>query len=322
MTGAARASGPVVIRHGIVQVVNDFGALVYYKQDLLKHYGKSYTLELIHFAGTSQQLTALASGDIDVMTIAFSSLGAAIQNARMTDLRVIADGLRDGVGNHASSPYFVRAESNINTIEDIKGKIMVVNQIGSAVDIGARAMLRQHKLEAAKDYTVLEAPFPTMAAILLQNKADLIATTPPFSYDARLNGKTKLLFDLKQSMGETEMIVEASRDPFLKSSRAAMVDYLEDVVRFTHWILDPANRKAAVAMAADVAKQPIDQMDSYYLTDKDVYHALDTIPDLGVLQNNINTQQSLGFIKNPIDVKKYSDLSLVIEAAKRYDVNP
>jgi NitT/TauT family transport system substrate-binding protein len=199
---------------------------------------------------------------------------------------------------------------------------MVVNQIGSAVDIGARAMLRQDKLEATRDYTVVEAPFPTMAAMLLQNKADLIATTPPFSYDARLEGKTKLLFDLKQAMGETEMIVEASRAPFLKRSRAAMVDYLEDVVRFTHWILDPANRKAAVALAADVAKQPVAQMESYYLTDKDVYHAPDTIPDLAVLQRNIDTQHGLGFIKNSIDVKQYSDLSLVQEAAKRYATNP
>ena len=32
---------------------------------------------------------------------------------------------------------------------------------------------------------------------------------------------------------------------------------------------------------------------------------------------NINTTHELGFIKAPLDVKKYSDLSLVQEAAKR-----
>jgi NitT/TauT family transport system substrate-binding protein len=41
------------------------------------------------------------------------------------------------------------------------------------------------------------------------------------------------------------------------------------------------------------------------------------IPNLDALQANIKLQKELGFIKSDIDVKKYSDLSLVEEAAKR-----
>jgi sulfonate transport system substrate-binding protein len=320
--GGAQAAEPVTIRHGIVQVVNDFGALLYYKQDVLRHYGKSYVLELVHFAGTSEQLTALASGDIDIMSIAYSSFGAAVLNARLEDIRIISDGLRDGVDGHISSPYFVRADSSIKTIEDMKGKVMVVNQLGSAVDTGGRAMLSDHKLQANRDYSVVEAPFPTMASVLLEGKGDLIATTPPFSYDARLTGKTRLLFSLEQAMGESEMIVNATRVPFLRKSGPAMTDYLEDVVRFTHWRLDPANRKVAVALAAEVAKQPIEQIDSYYLTKKDIYHAPDAIPDLAAFQRNIDTQHRLGFLKSTFDVRKYADLSYVEEAAKRYAAAP
>ena len=35
------------------------------------------------------------------------------------------------------------------------------------------------------------------------------------------------------------------------------------------------------------------------------------------LQNNINTTAELGFLNSTFDVKKYSDLSIVEEAAKR-----
>ena len=41
------------------------------------------------------------------------------------------------------------------------------------------------------------------------------------------------------------------------------------------------------------------------------------LPNLDALQANINTTHELGFIKAPLDVKKYSDLSLAKEAAQR-----
>ena len=38
---------------------------------------------------------------------------------------------------------------------------------------------------------------------------------------------------------------------------------------------------------------------------------------LAALQNNLQLQKQVGFLKDDIDVKKYSDLSMVTEAAKR-----
>jgi NitT/TauT family transport system substrate-binding protein len=41
------------------------------------------------------------------------------------------------------------------------------------------------------------------------------------------------------------------------------------------------------------------------------------MPDLAALQRNVETTAELGFIRSSFDVKKYSDLSLIEEAAKR-----
>jgi sulfonate transport system substrate-binding protein len=41
------------------------------------------------------------------------------------------------------------------------------------------------------------------------------------------------------------------------------------------------------------------------------------VPNLDALQKNVAMMRDLGFVKTSIDVKKYSDLSIIEEAAKR-----
>ena len=49
-----------------------------------------------------------------------------------------------------------------------------------------RAMLRKHGLEDKRGFTVVEAPFPTMKAMLTQKKADLATLVAPFAFDPEL----------------------------------------------------------------------------------------------------------------------------------------
>ena len=41
------------------------------------------------------------------------------------------------------------------------------------------------------------------------------------------------------------------------------------------------------------------------------------LPDLAALQKNVDMTKDMGFIRGSLDVKKYTDLSIVEEAAKR-----
>ncbi|MBV8133011.1 MAG: hypothetical protein JO282_10955, partial [Alphaproteobacteria bacterium] len=43
------------------------------------------------------------------------------------------------------------------------------------------------------------------------------------------------------------------------------------------------------------------------------------LPNLEALQKNVDLQHQLGFLRSPLEVKKYADFSLVTEAAKRLD---
>ena len=153
------------------------------KKDILTHFGKSYVAEATRFEGTPPVITALAAGQLDIGPLAFSSFGLAIQNAHMDDLRVICDEIQDGVPGHGSNEFMVLNDGPVKTVADLKGKVLATNAMGSAVDIAMRAMLRRSGLEANKDYTVVEAPFPAMRAMLAEHKADLVSAVPPFSLD-------------------------------------------------------------------------------------------------------------------------------------------
>jgi ABC-type nitrate/sulfonate/bicarbonate transport system substrate-binding protein len=51
------------------------------------------------------------------------------------------------------------------------------------------------------------------------------------------------------------MIVWVARAGFLAANRAAMVDFMEDVLRALHFFTDPANHREAVDIVARFNKQ-------------------------------------------------------------------
>jgi len=91
---------------------------------------------------------------------------------------------------------------------------------------------------------------------------------------------------------------------------------MEDSLRIERWYLDAKNHDAVAEIAGTMTKQPPDRF-GWLFTKNDYYRSADMRPDLPALQNNVDMTKDLGFVKASFDVKRYSDLSLVEEAAKR-----
>ena len=315
--GTAYGAEPVKIRASWIVAPSDWTPLLLEKPDLMKNNGKTYTFEPQRFQGTPAVITALANNEIELGNLAFSSLALAIQNAGLDDLRIVGDQFKDGTDGNYSNQFFVLKDSPVQKVEDLKGKIVATNAAGSAVDIAMRAMLRKHGLEDKRDYTLVEAPFPTMKAMLAQKKADLASFVAPFSFDPELKQIARPLFSQRDALGPTQMIVWVARAGFLQKNRAAMVDFMEDSVRVVRWYLDPKNHDEAVQIAAKVTKLRPELFAGWLFTNKEYSRSPDLLPDLAALQANIDVQRDLGFLKGPIDVQKYADLSIVREAAQR-----
>jgi sulfonate transport system substrate-binding protein len=318
MLGVAPASAqqPVKIRVSWVAPVSNWASIMLEKKELAKHLGKSYTMEPVRFAGTPPMVTALASGELEVANLAYSTLAIAIQNAGMADIKVIAHEFRDGVAGRYTHEYLVLADGPVKSVADLKGKVIGTNAAGSAVDVATRAMLRKAGLEDKRDYTVLEAPFPTMRAMLAEKKVDMIPGVLPFSLDPELRKIARPVFSQREAIGETEMIIWAVRGPFIDKNRAALVDFMEDSLRIVRWYLEPANQKEAAEIAAKVTKQPAERF-SWLFTQKDYFRDPNMLPNLDALQKNLDMTTDLGFVQAKVDLAKHVDLSIVKEAAAR-----
>lgn len=313
----AHAQSPLVIHLGWAITPAQLPPIIFANPAILKHYGKTYTVELNYFKGSAPQITALAANELQIAALAFSSFALAIQNAHMTDLRAIGDLYQDGVPGYYSSQYVVRADSPIHTVADLKGKIIASNGLGGAIDMAMRKQLRDAKLEDKRDYSVIEVQFPNMPAMLESGKVDLAGMVAPFSLDQIGSGKARPLFTIKDAMGVTQTTLLAARAPFIEKNRPALVDFFEDLQIGTRWLLDPANRDPALALVSKVTKQPPADFAKWLFTKDDYYRDPLIRPNLDALQNNIHVQKDLGFLKSDVDVPKFADLSLAEEAAKR-----
>ena len=314
----SRASAdPVNIRVAWVVPVGNWATMLYEKKDLMTHYGKTYTVEPTHFQSTPTMIAALSVGELDIADLAYSSFGIAVENAGMTDLRIIADEGQDGIKGHTSVNYVTEKDGPVKTVDDLKGHVLGTVAPGAALDIPVRALLRRHGLEDKRDYTMVEVAFPNMLAMMLDRKVDLIPSVNPFALDPRYHDDTRPLFDVTEAMqGPTQTIIWTAHKDFLDKNRAAMVDLFEDAVRVSRFMCDPKNHDEVVQIAARVAKQPPERI-GYAFTGADAYRDPDMRPNMAYLQRAIDVTQEAGFLKTKLDVQQYSGLDILDEAIAR-----
>jgi NitT/TauT family transport system substrate-binding protein len=113
------------------------------------------------------------------------------------------------------------------------------------------------------------------------------------------------------------MIAWGARSAFLQKNRDPLVDFLEDVLRVTRWYTDPANHDEAVQIIAQFTKRPPELFARWLFTRRDYYRDPNGLPNVDVLQQNINALVALGFAKADLDARNYVDLTIVQEAARR-----
>ncbi|MGZ5837295.1 MAG: ABC transporter substrate-binding protein [Xanthobacteraceae bacterium] len=315
---SAQAADPLKIRISWVAVPNNLPPLLMEKPELMMRAGQSYVVDAVRYPGTPQSVAALASGDLDIALLTFSSFPLAIQNAKLDDLRVIGDEFTDGVPGHYSAEFLVLKDGPVKEIADLKGKSVAVNVRGGGTDMALRAITRKHKLEEKRDFTEVEVAFSNMKATLLEKKVDLVGLgVPAMSADPALRDAARTLFTQRDALGPTAQVIWVGREGFLQKNRAAMVDFMADALRVRRYFIDPKNHDEIVQMVSRVTKQPAEQLANWLFTKDDFYRSPDGTLDIGVLQDNIDKMVALGFLKSGIDAKKYQDFSIVKEAAEK-----
>jgi len=310
---------PLKIRWGVVGAAApaDISAILFADPSILKHYGKSYTVEATNFRGTAFIVPALAAKELDVAMLGNSAFALAILNAKV-DIKVIADEVQEGVPGWFSGTWFVRDDSPVKKPCDLKGKSVAVPAKGTALDLAQRAMLKKTcGFTADRDYTIVEVGFANQEAFLRDKKVDLAILIPPFMQTALVKGGIHKLFNNEEAVGKSQFVVTVARTEFLANNRAAMEDFMEDYLIAWRWYLDPANMEKAYRLTAAHTKMPIDTFRGWaFVKGKDYYRDPSAVPNLDALQADIKLMHEFGFIPQNFEVRKHADLTF-IETAKR-----
>ncbi len=319
-TSLAQAE-PLTIRIGWVVTPGHMAPLIEalgkHEPAVFKRLGKSYVTQPMRFNGTTPQIQAHAIGELEVASFSTSALALAITNAHL-DERVVADVVADGHPGYFSEDFVVSADGPIRKVEDVKGRRVATNAIGSASDTAMRTMFRKHGIKDS-DFTTVEANFANMPAMLEGGKVDLIGVLPQFAKGIIGNAKYHVLFTARDAVGPTQAVIWSMRGDFIAAHRPALVDFFEDHIRGVRWFLDPKNREEALAIVSDVTKQPKEDL-AFAFTKDDFYHSPDARPDVASVQKEIDASVEMGVIPKRIDLNpKHVDLSLIEEAKRRID---
>lgn len=277
------------------------------KPEVLKNFGKSYDVEWVRFAGSGDAMPALVAGNLDACLATPFPMANALFKSKVP-VTVVHQLLSFGVDDHYDDATVVRADSGINKVTDLKGKVIGVNAIGGTVDMGMRIIAKKHGLDPDRDFTIVEGRPPALPTMVRDNKVQAATLFQPFFEQAVAKGDMKVLFRSSDIYGgPTDYVFMAFDDKFLKANARAVRDYIEDYLRAVVWSHD--NRAEAVKIYAENWKLPEAVVDSYLLSKKDYLVRRDGRVDAARIQPIVDALAANGFIAQRFEAAKYIDLS-------------
>jgi sulfonate transport system substrate-binding protein len=310
----ARAA-PVTIRYATGGGIgpNEMETIIYLdwmQKNVLKGYGKDYTVDMTFTRGTPEAGTLLAAGQADMATLSFAVFATSVLKSIVPGgLTIVSDNYQDGRPGYAQNTFFVLKDSPIQSTHDLKGKKVGINAFGSAVDLALRVKLKKDGIDPRKDLTIVEVAFPNQAAAIREKRIDCGILILPFMNAEIRKGDLRELFTGGDAFGPYAVIFQVVTNDFLKNNPNAVRSFLADYVRGLQWFYDPGNRKQAVEITAAFTKSPADVLDSYFMTERDYYRDRNGCVAAAIIQRPIDAMQNEGLIDRPVNISDHLNMS-------------
>jgi len=150
-------------------------------------------------------------------------------------------------------------QSDINSIEDVRGKAVAVDAANTAYAFLFYEILRQKGLKHGTDYEVkaVGASFRRYEAVVQDKSLKATMLNPPFSLRAVQAGMKDFGLAVK-AVGAYQATGGFVMRAWAQQNGDTMVRYIRAYVDGLRWALDPANKDEAIRLLADGLKLPPD----------------------------------------------------------------
>jgi NitT/TauT family transport system substrate-binding protein len=280
------------------------------KQNVLKNYGKAYTLDMTFTRGTPEAASLLAAGQADVATLSVPAFATVVvKDAVPGGLTIISDNYQDGHPGNATNSFMVLKDSPIKSVSDLKGKKIGINAFASAVDLALRVVLKKNGLDPRRDVEIVEIAFPNIASAIREKRIDCGVLVIPFLAVEAPKGDLRPLFTGGDAFGPSSVIFQVTTNSFLKDHPDAVRAFLADYVDGLAWFYDRANRDKAIEIVSAFTKSPKEVLDSYFATDRDYYRDPSGCVSAESIQKPLDAMFGEKLVNRSIDASKYTNLS-------------
>lgn len=309
------AAEPVKIRYATGGGIgpNEMETVIYLdwmQKNVLKRYGKDYTVDMTFTRGTPEAASLLAAGQADMATLSFAAFANMVaKDAVPGGLTIVSDNYQDGRQGSAANTWFVLNDSPIKSAADLKGKKIAINAFGSAVDLALRVYLKKNNMDPRRDVQIVEVAFPNIAAAVREKRVDAGVLILPFMATETAKGDLRPIFSGGDAFGPYSVIFQVVTNDFLKKNPDAVKGYLADYVAGLQWFYDPKNRAKAVEITAEFTKSPAAVLDSYFMTPRDYYRDPNACVGVKTIQVPIDAMTSEGLLATKVDVSKHLNMS-------------
>ena len=208
-------------------------------------------------AGGATAVQMVSSGDVQGALLSTM----ALINAANAGMPVV--GVADIQSAFEEAPleeFYVRADSGINSIEDLKGKTIAINLVKSSFHY-TWLMALENAGMSEDDVTFVNLPFDQQEAALVRGDVDAIGLMQPYSPSARNNAELKQLYTAVDAFGERQFCEIFVNSVWAENNPEDAKAFVRGIVKAAKWI--EKNQAEAKEIISKYTGVPVDKIDDY-----------------------------------------------------------
>lgn len=209
-------------------------------------------------AGGATAVEMVSSGDVQGCLLSNMALCNAV-NAGMPVIAV-AD-IQSAFKEAPLEEFYVRADSDIHSIKDLKGKKIAINLVKSSFHYTWLMELEKAGM-TEDDVTFVSLSFAEQKEALLNGTVDAIGLMQPYSGMARTDDKCRQLYTAVDSFGERQFCEILLNSDWAKDHEEEATAFVSGISKASEWVKD--NQNEAKQIISKYTGIDAEYIDDYY----------------------------------------------------------